>query len=155
MDDIRNLEMRVQRESLNYLKTFAASNGPARSLFREEHGGVSDHFAAGSSRQRVTDCDLLRNFKVGEICPQVPEQVLHRDLLSGSENDGSGNDLASFCVRNREHDGFVNLRMPVQHVFDFGGVDVEAAGDNHIVLPAQMIIVAVAVTLADVARIEP
>ena len=43
----------------------------------------------------------------------------------------------------------------VDPVFNFGRIDVKSAGDDHVVAPAEMVVIPVGVPLADVTGIKP
>src|SRR6266850_1877122 len=70
-------------------------------------------------------------------------------------HDGGADHLAAFAIRYREHDIFLHARISIEQVFHFSGVNVEPARDNHVVAPAEMVIVAVRAAFADVAGIKP
>src|SRR3954447_14605859 len=59
--------------------------------------------------------------------------------------------LAPFVVGDAEHRRVEHLRMCVQHRFDLGGIDVDAAGDDHVLLAVADVDVTLFVDVRDVA----
>src|SRR5262249_8843005 len=83
-------------------------------------------------QRRVQEFDLARNLVVGERATAEGNQIVGADCLSSCEHDRRGDELAPFLVRNSEHRSFAHRRMLEQDRLDFTGVDVLAAGDNHV-----------------------
>ena len=62
--------------------------------------------------------------------------------------------LAAVIVGNADHDHFLHGRMGVDRLLDHLRIDVEAAGDDHVLLAVDQIEIAVGVHVADVAGEE-
>ena len=71
------------------------------------------------------------------------------------EHDNGHRRLAPARVRHADDGGLAHLRQFVDHTFDFGGGDVLAAGDDHVLLAVGQIQEAVRIEIADVAGAEP
>ena len=63
--------------------------------------------------------------------------------------------LAPVRVRDPDHRGLRHLRVAGEHVLDLAGVDVEAAGDDHVIAAVLEVDVAVGVHHAHVAGADP
>ena len=63
--------------------------------------------------------------------------------------------LAPFLRRHADHGGFEHVGVLGQHRFDVAGIDVEAAGDDHVLLAVHQREKAVGVEPADVAGAHP
>ena len=89
----------------------------------------------------------------------VAGQVLareRRDLLAGQRrsrrpHDRRVHDLAPLLRRDPEHRDVIDLGMLLQRRLDLGGVDVHAAGDDHVGLTVADVQVALVVPVRDVA----
>jgi len=60
-----------------------------------------------------------------------------------------------FGVGDAEDGGIVDRGMLQEEVLDFGGIDVEAAGDEHVLAAAIDVIEAFGVAVGEVAGVEP
>ena len=67
------------------------------------------------------------------------------------QHDDGVNALAPFCVRQADHRDVLDQRMRADQCFDFGGIDVLAAGDDHVALAVGEMDVAVLVAAGHVA----
>ncbi len=72
-------------------------------------------------------------------------------LAPGAQLDEGLGRLAAVIVGNADHDHFLHRGMGVDRLLDHLRIDVEAAGDDHVLLAVDQIEIAVGVHVADVA----
>ena len=83
-------------------------------------------------------------------------QVFQRKGLgTGAQFDEGLGRLAAIGVGDADHDHFLHRGMLVDRLLDHLRIDVEAAGDDHVLLAVDQIEIAVLVHVADVAGEKP
>jgi len=71
-------------------------------------------------------------FKLGHSFFAESDDVLCLGMGSGFGDHERLGDFAPFVVRNGNHRNFQNIRVAINHVFNFNGGDVFAAADNDV-----------------------
>src|SRR3954469_6975405 len=107
------------------------------------------------ARQIVDEFDLRRQFVPAELAGKLRAQLVERErLCAGPELDEGLCGLAAIRVGNAEHDHLVHAWYGVDRLLDHLRIDVEAAGDDHVLLAVDQEEIAVAIDIADVAGEE-
>ncbi len=96
-----------------------------------------------------------RDLVGGEVGPAMLEQLPFLDLRAGFLHDDRLDDLPPQQVLLADDAGRLHGGMEAEDDLDLPGIDVEAAGDDHPLLPAGEEDVALRVHPAEVARVEP
>src|ERR1700685_1707764 len=124
-----------------------ASSGRAQILAQD--------FAERIFRQRVDELDPLGTLETRE--PRTAE-ILELSLgyrRALAQADESLDDLSPFDRRHADNGAFIDRRMAHEDSFDFGGRDIFAAADYHVVLAAGEEDVAVVVQPSEVTGRAP
>src|SRR6185295_9626622 len=72
-----------------------------------------------------------------------------------TSHDGGADHVAALDIWNRKNDCFLYARIGVNQILYLCRVNIQSAGDNHIVPSAEMVKIAVPVALAHIAGVEP
>ena len=99
--------------------------------------------------------DVARDLVAGEVAPRELDQVGRQGCRAGSRLDRGVQALAPCVVRHAEHRDVLHARMAVEHILDLRGIDVDAAGDDHVAHPIADVHEALVVHPCDVAHREP
>ena len=116
--------------------------------------GLQDLVDAGAG-QEVEEADLPRDLVAGKAGAAVGEEVLGPGDGARPEDDPGAANLAPSLVRHADHGGLGHTGVLVEGGFDLGGIDVLAAGDEHVLQPVEDAAEALLVALDDVAGAEP
>ena len=103
--------------------------------------------------QRVDEPHLARHLVARQPLAAVRDQLLLGRLAG--EHDECEAGLTPALVRNADDGGLRDGRMLVEDVLDLGGIDVLAAGDDHVLRPAHDPVVALLVAGGHVAGQQP
>src|SRR5438132_1228374 len=85
----------------------------------------------------------------------VGEEVFGPGDGAGPEDDPGAANLAPSLVRHADHGSLGHVGVLVEGGLDLGGIDVLAAGDEHVLQPVADPVEALLVALGDVAGAEP
>src|SRR5882672_1000364 len=110
-----------------------------------------EDFATGLAWQRVVKDETLRDLETRETRFKKRRDVGWSRLCVRLGLDRRDQTFAELFVRYAEHRAIAHPRAIDQHVFDFGGVDVDAARDDHVALAVADEQKAVRIEEADVA----
>src|SRR5215210_4427149 len=94
---------------------------------------------------------MPRHLEVGQAFPGERHDLLRRDLA----HDVGLPDLAHALIWYADHGDVGDPVQPGEGLLDLGGIDVEAAGDVHVLEPVGDGQVAFGVERADVAGVQP
>src|ERR1035438_3817488 len=101
------------------------------------------------------DLDLLGGLDAAESFLDEGAHLILRHGLAGAQLHDRGDPLAPFLVGQSDDRAVLHGRMGQQHLLDFGGVDVEAAGDDHVFGAVDDEQVIVVVEVADIPGVVP
>ncbi len=62
----------------------------------------------------------------------VFDQISHGGALAGPEHHDRLDGFAPARIRNADHGGLLHRRVAVQRILHFGGIDVLATGNDHV-----------------------
>jgi hypothetical protein len=116
---------------------------------------VLEYLAYFGARQVRPHLDLLGGLDAAQARFDECADVIFGDILAGIGLDDCGDTLAPFAVGQADHRAVQHPGMLQQRLFDFRGVDVEPAGDDHVLGPVHDIEVVTGVEVADVAGMVP
>src|SRR5207302_3946986 len=102
----------------------------------------------------VGELDAARNFEIGERSSAICDQLISSKSFPRLENHAGLYDLTPLWIRYSENRHFTNCRMRVNDGFDFAGVNVLPAGDDHVLQTIENVEVSVGVLITNVARSE-
>src|SRR6185503_21270780 len=88
------------------------------------------------------------NLVVGQRLPAVRQQLIHAEGVSRLQHHARHDQLAPFGIRDTEHRHLAHCGVLVDHGFDFAGVDVLAAGHDHVLQSIEDVEVPVAILIA-------
>ena len=89
---------------------------------------------------------------LAELAGEKGLEFFQRERLgAGAQFDEGLRRLAAIVVGDADHDHFLHRRMGVDRLLDHLRIDVEAAGDDHVLLAVDQIEIAVLVHVADIA----
>src|SRR5437868_728119 len=92
-----------------------------------------EDFAGTALRQLgVGELDAARNLEIGQRSSAIRDQLFRSKSFPRLENHAGLYDFAPLWIRYSENRHFTNCRMRVNHGFDFAGVNVFPAGDDHV-----------------------
>ncbi len=74
-------------------------------------------------------------------------------VITFLENDEYLHIFPSFRIRNSDGTRFLHLGVLVKYLINIPWVDIEAAGDNHVLLPVHDVKVSVLIHRSDIPRI--
>ena len=114
---------------------------------------VLQHLVHRRHRQRVDEAHALRHLVAREPLAAVRDQRLVVDRLGGDHERDA--DLAPALVGHADDRSVGDAGVLVQHALDLGRIHVLAAGDVHVLEPAEDAVVALVVELGHVAGVEP
>ena len=114
-----------------------------------------DELAGGVAREGGVEGDLARNLVVGEVRAAEGPDLVGGEGRAGARLDGGVDALAPVVVGHAEDGGVLDLGVAVKHVLDLGGVDVDAARDDHVALAVADVDEPLVVEVRDVAHAEP
>ena len=103
----------------------------------------------------VEELDLARHLEVGQPLLGEGDHVVGGERVEPRDHDVRLADLAHPLVGHADDRDVVDAVEPHQRLLDLGRVDVEAAGDVHVLEPVGDGQVAVLVEGADVAGVQP
>src|SRR6185503_20075427 len=104
---------------------------------------------------RLQKVDRLRRLESGNTLAGKIDDVGGGRLLAGLHHHDRLHGLAPFVVGDADHGGFRDVRVIADRALDLGGVDVLAAGDDHVLDADVDIEVAVLIHVAGIAGAEP
>src|ERR1700722_9122653 len=111
--------------------------------------------ADGRARQLSLEVNHLRHLVPRELLATVRAQHVLGERCVRLYDDGAVDGFDPTRVRYSEDSGLEHVRMGVDDLLDFFGVDVVAAGLHHVLAPVHDVEETVLVELADVAGQEP
>ncbi len=116
---------------------------------------VAREFADRRARQFVDEIERRRNFVLAELAGEECLELVQRERIgAGAQLDKGLRRLAAVIVGNADHDHFLHRGMVIDRLLDHLRIDVEAAGDDHVLLAVDQIEIAVTVHVADIAGQE-
>src|SRR5439155_537093 len=109
----------------------------------------------GGFWQRISKDDLSWHF-VGRQPPATKgNDFLRADSGAVLQDDEGFDRFPAIFIRHTHDRRFFDLRMLEEHFFHLARVNVEAAGDDHVLLAVHDVVVARLVAPGDVASVEP
>ena len=106
----------------------------------------------GSASMKSTD---LRRLEAGDAFAGKIDDVGRRRRLARLHHHDRLDRFAPFVVGDADHGGFGDVRMIADRALDFGGIDVLAAGDDHVLDAVVDVEIAVLVHVAGIAGAQP
>src|SRR5207253_4016095 len=95
--------------------------------------------------------DAARNFEIGERPSAIRDQLISSKSSPRPENNAGFHDLTPLRVRYSEDCDFAHGWMRVNHGFDFAGINVLSAGNDHVLQTIENVEVSICVLIADIA----
>ena len=113
-------------------------------------------FPGGRPGNLLDEYDLPRPFKIRKIGLDlaVLVDVSGRETALCRDDEGRHH-LSPFWILGADYRRFHDIRMPGEHVFHLGRIDVLPAGDNHVVDAPRNENISVRILIAHVAREVP
>src|SRR6266700_3767021 len=116
---------------------------------------VAREFSDRGARQRLDEFERDGQFVLAELAGQMGAQLVQRERVSAlAQLDEGLGCLAAVSVGNPDHDHLVHGGVGIDRLLDHLRIDVEAAGDDHVLLAVDQKEIAVTVHIADVAGQE-
>src|SRR4029077_13353363 len=113
------------------------------------------YFAGAALRQLgLRELDAARNFEIGERSAAICDQLFRSERFPRLENNDSLYDFTPLRIGYSENRHFAHGRMRVNHGLDFAGINILAAGDDHVFQAIENVEVPVGVLIPNVARSE-
>src|SRR5437868_3858225 len=130
----------------------ALGDGP----FLARPGGIAQkplqYFAGAALRQLgLRKLDAARNFEIGERSSAIRDQLISSKSLPRLENNAGFHDFPPLWIRYSKDCDFAHGWMRVNHGFDFAGVNVLPAGDDHVLQTIENVEISVGILIADIA----
>uniref|UniRef100_A0A0N4Z3R1 Transcriptional regulator n=1 Tax=Parastrongyloides trichosuri TaxID=131310 RepID=A0A0N4Z3R1_PARTI len=116
---------------------------------------VFQDLARGVARQGRDDLDRARDLEAGEGLAAGVAQGVFAGRLAGAQHHQRLDRLAPAVVGHADHGGLGHGRMLEQGALDLSGIDVLAAGHDHVLDAVANIEIALGVQAARVAAAEP
>ncbi len=113
------------------------------------------HLAGRVAGEVVDDVHLARPLVVGEAFGAEREQLVDRELATGTHHHECADVLAEHLVRYSDDRGLLDVGVLEQHRLDIGRVDVVAAADDQVLLAADEVQEPVLVEVAEVTAAQP
>src|SRR6266403_247928 len=113
-------------------------------------------YFAGAALRKLGfgELDAAWNFEIGERSSAVRDQLFRSECFARLENNDSLYDFAPFRIGYSEDRHFAHGWMRVNDGFDFAGINVFSAGDDHVLQAIENVEVPVGVLVTNVARSE-
>src|SRR6266436_6928794 len=113
-------------------------------------------YFAGAALRKLGfgELDAARNFEIGERSSAKRDQLISSECFSRLENNDSLYDFAPLWIGYSENRHFAHGWMRVNHGFDFAGVNVLPAGDDHVFQAIENVEISVCILIADIAGSE-
>src|SRR5436190_13147031 len=127
----------------NYRQWLSLAKLPLQNLARRAHG------------EPVTKLDQSWVFISRHFAPRPRRQLVRVNLLARLQHDERLDLLPQALVRHADDRRQRDRRMREERLFDFAGVHVEPAPQNHVLLAIDDRQIAVGVELTDIARAKP
>jgi hypothetical protein len=96
------------------------------------------------------ELDVARNLVIGERLAAKSDQFIRRENLSRLQHEASHYECASPGIRYSEDRDFTNRSMLVNDRFDFTGVDIFAAREDHVLQSVQAVAIPIWVLISNV-----
>src|ERR1019366_3995708 len=120
--------------------------------------GSSEHsledFADGVLRQFLTELDLGNALHLADPRVAIFVELLRSDLSAGPRDDQREGGLAPSFARDTDDGDLGDARVRREHGLEVGGVNVEAARNDDVLLPVEQIQKAVFVEATEIAGPE-
>src|SRR5262245_24350915 len=116
---------------------------------------LQDLAGAGERQRLVADLDAARAFVAGDQRLAELHQFVRHGLRAGLGHHGGVDLLTPALAGDADHVALRYRRVLRQRVLDFGGIDVLAAGDDHVLDAVDHIDEAILVHVAAVAGVHP
>src|SRR5690606_16031757 len=113
------------------------------------------HFAHQRFGQFAAELHQLRDFVGGQVLPAVGDDLVRRRVRAFLQHDVGLYGFATVRIGHADHRGFLDRRVGVDDLLDLPRVDVEAAGDDHVLLPVDDVEVSILIHAGDVAGPQP
>ena len=110
--------------------------------------------AHGAFGQLIDKFDDTRNLIGRQMLPAIVHNFLLGHCLALFQDHKSLDGFAAVVVLEADGAGLQNFRMTEQHAVDFHGIDVVAAGNDHVFLAVGDAQIAVFVKAADIAGMK-
>ena len=107
------------------------------------------------AREVGPDLDLLRGLDAADAALDERADLPGGHVVAGVELEDGGDPLAPLVVGQADDRAVEDRGVGQQGLLDLGRVDVEPAGDDHVLEPVDDVQVAVVVQVADVAGVMP
>ncbi len=126
-------------------------------MVRGAVGGLLSQFMAREladrrARQFIDEFERGRDLVLAELAGEKRFKLIQREGVgAGAQFDESFRRLAAVFVGNSDHDHFLHAGVLVDRLLDHLRIDVEAAGDDHVLLAVDQIEIAVRIHVADIA----
>src|ERR1700730_12007862 len=93
---------------------------------------LEDFAGAGLRQLEIGELDATWNLVTGQRSTAVRDQLIHTERGAGFQHDTRHDQLTPLGIGDAEHRGLANGRMFVEDSLDLAGIDVLAAGDDHV-----------------------
>src|SRR3990170_2323004 len=113
------------------------------------------HFADRGARQGADQRDAPRNLVAADVRPAMVDDLLGRERHTGFGHDDREQRLAVPIVGNTDDRRLADAGVTVQNGLDFAGVNVLAAGDDHVLLAVDQEEIPILVEAPEVAGMKP
>ena len=117
--------------------------------------GFAIDFAGGRFGNFGAEFDGLGRFDAAQLLFAMLDDLLFGERDAGVEDDQSFNSFSPLFERHADDGAFIDFGERHDTGFDFGTVDVEAAGDDHVFFAVDDIEESVVIAIADIAGVMP
>src|SRR5271170_3918149 len=105
------------------------------------------------TRQVGPDVHLLRRLDAADTPLDETNKLFGGQRAAGVNLDDGGDSLAPFWVRQAKDGAVHHVRVLQQRLLDLDRIDIEAAGDNHVLGPVDDVEEVLLVEISDVAGV--
>src|SRR5258707_716079 len=93
---------------------------------------AAQDLAGGIARQGFDEVDRLRCLEARDAFAGEADDIRRGRLPAGLHHHDRLDGFAPFVVGHADHGDFGHVRMVADRAFAFGGIDILAAGDDHV-----------------------
>ena len=148
----RRMAPRARRRLHGTRAQFTCRSFPAQYGSRRCRRKILPDGLRGSASMKV---DRLRRLEAGDAFAGEVDDVGGGRLLAGLHHHDRLDRFAPFVVGDADHRDFGDIGVVADRALDFGGIDVLAAGDDHVLDAVVDVEVAVLVHVAGIAGAQP
>src|ERR1700730_1927384 len=106
-------------------------------------------------REAVDELDVARDLVMGDLALAKGADLFGARRLAVAQTNPGAELLAVARVGDADHLHILDLRVAIEELLDFAGIAVPAAGDHHVLDPADDVAIALRVDRREVAGVHP